>query len=89
MPEPTLRGLLLPVTTPFDPVTGDTAPVSFRENLRRWVGQGADGFVLFGSTGEGPLLDEDEKRALVGWAKDIAPDRILVAGTGAASAIAW
>ena len=85
MPDPTLRGLLLPVTTPFDPVTGDTAPVSFRDNLRRWAGQGADGFVLFGSTGEGPLLDKDEKRALVGWAKDVAPDRILVAGTGAES----
>lgn len=80
-----MRGLLLPVTTPFDPVTGDSAPVSFRENLRKWTAQGADGFVLFGSTGEGPLLDEDEKRALVAWAKDVAPDRILVAGTGAES----
>jgi 4-hydroxy-2-oxoglutarate aldolase len=85
LPEPALRGLLLPVTTPFDPVTGDTAPVGFRDNLRRWAAQGADGFVLFGSTGEGPLLDEDEKRALVGWARDVAPDRLLVAGTGAES----
>jgi len=80
-----LRGLLLPVTTSFDPVTGDVAPVTFRENLRRWASGGADGFVLFGSTGEGPLLDEDEKRALVGYARDVAPDRVLVAGTGAES----
>ena len=85
MPEPRLRGLLLPVTTTFDPVTGDVAPVGFRDNLRRWAGQGADGFVLFGSTGEGPLLDEDEKRALVGYTRDIALDRFLVAGTGAES----
>ena len=85
MPESALRGLLLPVTTTFDPVTGDVAPVPFRENLRRWVTAGADGFVLFGSTGEGPLLDEDEKRALVGYARGVAPDKVLVAGTGAES----
>ncbi len=84
MPEG-LRGLLLPVTTTFDPVTGDTAPVGFRDNLRRWAQLGADGFVLFGSTGEGPLLDEDEKRALVGFARDVAPELLLVAGTGAES----
>lgn len=85
MPEPELAGLLLPVTTPFDPVTGDTAPVSFRDNLRRWAAQGADGFVLFGSTGEGVLLDEDEKRHLVSFARDVAPELILVAGAGAES----
>ena len=85
MPDARLRGLLLPVTTTFDPVTGDVAPVPFRENLRRWSAAGADGYVLFGSTGEGPLLDEDEKRALVGYARDVAPDHVLVAGTGAES----
>lgn len=85
MPDPAIRGLLLPVTTPFDPVTGDVAPVPFRENLRRWAGQGVDGFVLFGSTGEGVLLDEDEKRALVGYARDVAPELVLIAGAGAES----
>ncbi|HUF14235.1 MAG TPA: dihydrodipicolinate synthase family protein [Longimicrobiales bacterium] len=85
MPEPGIRGLLLPVTTPFDPVTGDTAPVHFRENLRRWATQGVDGFVLFGSTGEGVLLDEEEKRGLVAYARDVAPGLTLVAGAGAES----
>lgn len=85
MPDPGLRGLLLPVTTPFDPVTGDVAPVGFRDNLRRWASQGADGFVLFGSTGEGVLLDEDEKRRLVAFARDVVPERTLVAGAGAES----
>lgn len=85
MPEPEFGGLLLPVTTPFDPVTGDTSPVSFRQNLRQWATQGADGFVLFGSTGEGVLLDEDEKRQLVAYARDAAPDRVLIAGAGAES----
>ncbi|NIP80250.1 MAG: hypothetical protein GWM90_13915, partial [Gemmatimonadetes bacterium] len=56
-----LTGLFVPVTTPFDPVTGDIAPVSFRENLRRWLETPINGYVIFGSTGEGALLDEDEK----------------------------
>ena len=33
---------------------GREAPVGFRDNLRRWAGQGADGFVLAGSVTPGP-----------------------------------
>lgn len=81
-----LRGVFLPVTTPFDAVSGETAPVSFRDNLRRWTAQGVDGFVLFGSTGEGVLLDEDEKQRLTAYAREVVPTGFpLVAGVGAES----
>jgi 4-hydroxy-2-oxoglutarate aldolase len=81
-----LAGLFVPVTTPFDPVTGDAAPVSLRDNLRRWLDQPIDGFVLFGSTGEGALLDADEKIQLLEYARDVVPPvRGLVAGAGADS----
>ncbi len=81
-----LEGVLLPVTTPFDPVTGDVAPISFRENLRTWVDAGVQGIVVAGSTGEAPLLDEREIVQLVEWARDIVPpERLLIAGTGAES----
>lgn len=81
-----LSGLFVPVTTPFDPVTGDAAPVSMRDNLRRWLDQPIDGFVLFGSTGEGALLDDDEKVRLMEYARDVVPPvRGLVAGAGADS----
>lgn len=81
-----LAGLFVPVTTPFDPVTGDIAPVSFRENLRRWLETSIDGFVLFGSTGEGALLDEDEMVRLADYARDLVPPaRPLIAGAGAES----
>ncbi len=81
-----LGGLLVPVTTPFDPVTGDVAPVSFRENLRRWLQTPINGFVLFGSTGEGALLDEDEMTRLADYARSVIPSmRPLVAGAGAES----
>ena len=81
-----LGGLFVPVTTPFDPVTGDVEPVHFRENLRRWLQTPIDGFVLFGSTGEGALLDEDERVRLAEYARDVIPTmRPMVAGAGAES----
>jgi 4-hydroxy-2-oxoglutarate aldolase len=81
-----LQGVFLPITTPFDEVTGDIAPVSWRENLRRWVDEPIDGIVLFGSTGEGALLDEDEKVRLTGFARSVVPAAIaLVAGASAES----
>ena len=81
-----LGGILVPVTTPFDPHTGDVAPISFRENLRRWMAEPLDGAVLFGSTGEGKLLDEDEKLRLLEMARDLVPEeKALVVGAGAES----
>ncbi|HSG81791.1 MAG TPA: dihydrodipicolinate synthase family protein [Gemmatimonadota bacterium] len=81
-----LEGVMLPATTPFDPKTGDIAPVSFRDNLRAWLGAGVHGFVIAGSTGEAPLLDEREIVQLVELAHDVVPpERTLIAGTGAES----
>ncbi|NJD10758.1 MAG: dihydrodipicolinate synthase family protein [Gemmatimonadetes bacterium] len=90
MSEPTfsdrLAGVFLPVTTDFDELTGDVAPVSFRDNLRKWVRQPIDGILLFGSTGEGVLLDEDEKSRLAGFAREVVPAGFpLLAGVGADS----
>lgn len=82
----TLEGVLLPVTTPFDRASGEVAPVHFRDNLRAYVAQGIHGVVVAGSTGEAPLLDEEEVVRLVEWARDIVPPELtLVAGTGAES----
>lgn len=81
-----LGGIFVPVTTPFDPMTGDVAPVPFRENLRTWLGHGLDGVVLFGTTGEAALLEESERLALMEYARDVVPpERMLVAGAGADS----
>jgi 4-hydroxy-2-oxoglutarate aldolase len=78
-----LAGVFLPVTTPFDSVTGEIAPVSFRDNLRHWINAGVDGIVLFGSTGEGVLLDDDEKLRLTAWAREVVPPGVpLVVGSG-------
>lgn len=81
-----LSGVLAPVTTPFDPVTGDADLVSLRANLRRWLGHPLRGVVLFGSTGEGLLVDVDEKVRLTGGARELVEDgQLLLCGTGAES----
>lgn len=84
--DPQFTGILVPVTTPFDPVTGDIAPVHFRDNLRRWLEHPLDGFLLFGSTGEGIMLEMEEKERLLGYARDVVPaDRSIVVGISAES----
>lgn len=90
MPEQNLTdrlgGVLLPVTTPFDEVTGDIAPVRFRESLRRYVDAGVDGLLLFGSTGEGALLDAEEMERLTAFAREVVPAGVpLLVGTSGES----
>lgn len=80
-----LRGVFAPATTSFDPVTGDVDVVSLRANLRSWLAAPLAGVVLFGSTGEGPLLDEDEKARLTDATREIVGGRLLLAGTGTES----
>lgn len=82
-----LHGIFAPVTTPFDPVTGDADVVALRANLRAWLEAAPlAGVVLFGSTGEGGMLDEDERARLLAAARGVVPgDRLLLAGTGAES----
>lgn len=77
------RGLLVPVTTPFDPTSGNVAPVHLRDNVRGVLAAGAAGVVAAGSTGEASLLSDTEFRQVVAWIRDVVPDdRWLVAGTG-------
>jgi 4-hydroxy-2-oxoglutarate aldolase len=81
-----LAGLFVPIVTPFDPVSGEIAPVSFRENIRKWLKEPIDGYVLFGSNGEGALLDSDEKVRLTAFARELIPPGLpLVAGISAES----
>ena len=81
-----LGGILGPLTTPFDPETGDLSPVSFRSGLRAHLEGGLDGAVIAGSTGEAALLDDAERQALIEWARPLVPaDRWLIVGVGSES----
>jgi 4-hydroxy-2-oxoglutarate aldolase len=81
-----LAGTFLPVSTPFDPVTGDLDVVAFRSNLRRWFEHPISGILIAGSTGESVFLDEGERVALLEAAADVVPDGCaVIAGTGSES----
>ncbi len=81
-----LSGVLVPCTTPFDPVTGEVDLVGFRANVRSFLAHPVRGIVVGGSTGEAVLLEEDERMVLLEGARDLVPaDRLVVAGTGAES----
>ncbi|RMH12168.1 MAG: 4-hydroxy-tetrahydrodipicolinate synthase, partial [Gemmatimonadetes bacterium] len=56
-----LSGVLVPTTTPFDPVTGELDIVGFRLNLKALLAHPIAGVVVGGSTGEAVLLDEPER----------------------------
>ena len=78
-----LEGTFLPVTTPFDSVTGDVDYAAFGANLRRWFGSPIRGILIGGSTGESVFLDEEERSKLIEEAREVIPDEALViAGTG-------
>ncbi|HET7584166.1 MAG TPA: dihydrodipicolinate synthase family protein [Gemmatimonadaceae bacterium] len=80
-----LSGVLGPVVTPFD-AAGEVDASAFRANVRAHLAQGLSGIVVAGSTGEAPLLDEDERRALVACAREeTADDRWVVVGIGGES----
>ena len=80
-----LQGVFAATVTPFDPATGDVDLDGFRRNARFLLDTPLAGLVLFGSTGEGVLLDAGERAALLAVARELAGDRLVLAGTGAES----
>lgn len=81
----TLRGILVPVVTPFDQ-SGDLDLGAFARNIQAHLAAGACGIVVSGSTGEAALLDDAERNALVERARrEVPSDRTLLVGTGAES----
>jgi len=54
-----LRGVFLPIPTPFD-LGGDVDLQALRSNIAKWDSTGIGGYVMLGSTGERVHLDERE-----------------------------
>jgi 4-hydroxy-tetrahydrodipicolinate synthase len=79
-------GVFPPITTPFDPDTGDVAPTQFQSNVARLLEAGVDGIVVCGSTGEASLLDPSEQQQLVGLTREAVTNGAwVIAGTGGES----
>lgn len=71
---PRLRGLWIPLVTPFRDGRLDEA--SFARLVRHLAASPIDGFILAATTGEGLTLDDDETRRLVDLAADIVGGRL-------------
>jgi 4-hydroxy-2-oxoglutarate aldolase len=80
-----LRGVLLPITTPFD-AAGNVDLAGLRANIAKWNTTGISGYVLLGSTGERLNLDEREYLEVIGSARAEVEQRpeglTFIAGAG-------
>ena len=82
-----LHGIFPPLTTPFA-ADGTVAFPKLRENIARYNKTGLAGYAINGSTSESVLLKWDEVYRIWETARDAAaPDKILIAGTGAESTV--
>lgn len=80
-----LSGVHIPTATAFA-ADGELDLAGLRSNLRHWAGQGVQGVVIGGSTGEAVFLDEEERQAVWQAAGDEVGDELVItAGTGAES----
>ena len=78
-----LHGIFPPIATPFDH-NGDLYKIKVQHNLEKWNRTGLAGYVVCGSTGESVYLATEEKIRLWEWvAEYAAPEKLLLAGTGA------
>jgi 4-hydroxy-2-oxoglutarate aldolase len=80
-----LQGIFPPIATPFDH-TGEIYAAKVKHNVEKWNRTALSGYVVLGSTGESVMLALDEKLKL--WemvAASAAPEKLLIAGTGAES----
>ena len=84
-----LRGVYLPLITPFA-ADGSVALDSLEALANRYLDAGATGLVPLGTTGESPMLDADEKRAVVDVCSRVSVERgtqlIVGAGTNSTKA---
>ena len=77
-----LRGVLLPVTTPFA-ANGKLDLAGLAANIDRWNATGISGYVVLGSTGERVHLDEREYLTVIEAARKNVPEEFMfITGAG-------
>ena len=82
-----LKGVLLPVTTPFAR-GGEVDLDALGANLDRWSQTRITGYVLLGSTGERVHLDELEYLRVIEYARErVSSDLAFIVGAGQQSTI--
>ncbi|MGM0411183.1 MAG: dihydrodipicolinate synthase family protein, partial [Bacillota bacterium] len=81
-----IKGVIPPVVTPFKD-NGEIDFDAYKDNLEKWVDEGINGVLAFGSNGETVHLSDDEKLELITKSKEVLPaDKLLIAGSGGLTA---
>jgi 4-hydroxy-2-oxoglutarate aldolase len=76
---------MVPAVSTFD-ARGELDRAAFQFNLDAHLAHGVDGVLVAGSSGESALLDDDDRRTLLGWARERIPsDNWMLAGIGSES----
>jgi len=82
-----LHGIFPPITTPFY-ADGRVYLKKLEHNVEHYSRTPVAGIVVLGSTGEAVMLSDEEKREALKTAREAcAPHKVLIAGTGAESAV--
>src|SRR5947208_15363028 len=82
-----LQGIFPPITTPFYS-DGRVYLKKLEHNVERYSKTPVAGIVVLGSTGEAIMLSDEERREVLKTAREAcAPHKVLIAGTGAESAL--
>src|SRR5205807_2629585 len=82
-----LQGIFPAVTTPFYP-DGAVYYKKIEHNIDRYSRTPVAGLVILGSTGEAVMLSDEERREVLrASAEAAAPEKVLIAGTGAESVL--
>ena len=77
-----LEGVIPPVVTPFKS-NGEIDFSAYEKNLNKWVENGVNGILAFGSNGETVHLTNEEKVELIKKSSEVLPDdKLLIAGSG-------
>lgn len=75
----TVPRVMAAMVTPFDP-DGNLDAAAHTTNVSRIAGKGCDGFIVAGSTGEGPYLEAGERGVLVAVTLAAVPDTTVLCG---------
>jgi 4-hydroxy-2-oxoglutarate aldolase len=82
-----LQGIFPAVTTPFSS-DGAVYYKKIEHNVDRYSRTPISGMVVLGSTGEAIMLSDEERREVLRVTAEVAaPEKVLIAGTGAESVI--
>lgn len=80
-----ISGIFPALVTPFNS-DESVSLAAVKENIRRYNQTSLAGYVVLGSTGESVMLSREEADAVLAAAKEAAaPEKLLIAGTGAES----